>query len=363
MELIYEFLAQAVHADASDVHLKVGQPPIYRLEGDLTKADAPPISLEDLTNFVNDILSPQLKDIYLRNNEVDFAWNFAGAARFRVNLFSSGNEPTLALRYVKNRIQTFQDLNLPRILSDIAMFPRGIVLIGGTTGSGKSTTLASMIEHINSSEFRRIITIEDPIEYIFQDERSIISQREVGFDTASFKLGFKNALRQDPDIIMVGEIRDPDSVSTAMSAAETGHLILGTVHVDTAAQAVTRILDMFPAEERVQWRLALANTLRAVICQRLVPDVYGKSRPAVEIMINTPIVKKLIMDENLERLNTAIETGGEDGMMTFNQALFKMTKDNHITQETALLYASNPEALKMNFKGIFLDSSKRIVGR
>lgn len=363
MDLIYDFLAQAVHADASDVHLKVGQPPIYRLEGDLMKADAPPLSLEDLTAFVNDILSPQLRDIYLRNNEVDFAWNFAGSARFRVNLFSSGNEPTLAMRYVKNRIRTFADLHLPAILGEIAMYPRGIVLVGGTTGSGKSTTLASMLEHVNSNTFARIITIEDPIEYIFQDDLSIISQREVGFDTASFKLGFKNALRQDPDIIMVGEIRDPDSVGTAMSAAETGHLILSTVHVDSAAQVVSRILDMFPAEERMQWRLALANTLKAVICQRLVPDAYGKSRPAIEIMINTPIVKKLIIEENIERLNTAIETGGEDGMVTFNQSLYKLAQDKIITEETALMHASNPEALKMNFKGIFLDTSKRIIGR
>ena len=362
MDLIYEFLAQAVHADASDVHLKVGQPPIYRLEGDLTKADAPPISLEDLTNFVNDILSPQLKDIYLRNNEVDFAWNFAGAARFRVNLFSSGNEPTLALRYVKNRIQTFDDLNLPKILGDIALSQRGIVLIGGTTGSGKSTTLAAMIEFINNLEFRRIIPIEDPIEYIFQDNRSIISQREVGFDTGSFKLGFKNALRQDPDIIMVGEMRDSVSFTSAMSAADTGHLVLSTLHTTNAAQSISRILDFFKADEREQIRRQLAGTMQAVICQRMVSTLAGGMTPALEIMINTPTVRKLIEENRLDKLPAAIETGTEDGMINFNQALFNLVKQGKVSEPEALNKASNPQALEMNFKGIFLDEGRRILG-
>jgi twitching motility protein PilT len=363
MNLIKEFLAQAVEAQASDVHLKPGQPPIYRLQGQLAKADAPAVTVEDIQELVEEILSEEHKVEFHKRHEIDFAWNFRENARFRVNLFRSGGEPTLALRYVKNRIPSFEELNLPEILKQIALSERGIVLMGGTTGSGKSTTLAAMIQWINTHDFRRIITIENPIEYVFRDENSIISQREVGLDTVGFHTGLKNALRQDPDVVMIGEIRDRDSVATAMGAAETGHMIFSTIHIDTAAQAVNRILDLFPAEERTMMRMVLASTIKAVICQRLVPDVRGRVRPALEIMISTPIVRKLITEENNESLSTAIETGGEDGMCNFNQSLYAMYKAGHVDQETALMYASNPETLKMNFKGIFLDNSKRIVGR
>jgi twitching motility protein PilT len=361
--LIKDFLAQAVEAQASDVHLKVGQPPIYRLDSRLAKADAATLTAEDLNELVQEILNPELRREFLEKKEVDFAWNFRENARFRVNLFCSGGEPTLALRYVKNRVPTFEELNLPDIMRQIALSERGIVLVGGTTGSGKSTSLAAMLNWINHHDFRRIITIENPIEYVFRDELSIISQREVGFDTLSFHSGLRTALRQDPDVIMIGEIRDRDSVATAMGSAETGHLIFSTLHVDNAAQSITRILDLFPAEERATMRLVLASTIRAVICQRLVPDVHGKVRPALEIMLNTPIVRKLITEENVEALSTAIETGGEDGMVSFNQSLYNLFKAGLVDQETALMYASNPETLRMNFKGIFLDNSRRIIGR
>jgi len=362
MELLKEFLHQIVDAEASDVHIKPGQPPVYRLDGHLAKAECEPLSAGDVNAFIAEILTPELMKEYLEKREIDFAWNFQENARFRVNLFCSGNQPTLALRFVKNHIPTFDQLNLPEVLKKIARFPRGIILMGGSTGSGKSTTLAAIVDHINSNDFRRVITIENPIEYLFTDKQCIISQREVGLDTPNFNSGFKNALRQDPDIVMIGEIRDRDSVATAMAAAETGHLILSTVHVENAAQAVSRILDMFGAEERTQIRMVLSATLKAVVCQRLVPDVNGRVRPAVEVMINTPIVKKLIADENIDSLHTAIETGKEDGMQNFNQSLFAMAQAGHITEETALRFASNPEALRMNFRGIFLDNSKRIVG-
>lgn len=362
MDILFEFFLQAVEANASDIHLKVGQSPIYRLEGQLYKAEAPPVTSDQLMELINEILSPALKEQFDRDQEADFAWSLNENIRFRANLFASNGDPTLALRYVKSAIHTFETLNLPPQLGELAMRRQGIILLGGTTGSGKSTTLAAMIQYINDREFRRMITIEDPIEYLFTDKMSVISQREVGFDTNSFGTGLRAAMRQDPDVIMVGEIRDRDSVETAIAAAETGHLIFSTIHTDNSAQSILRIMDMFPADERGAVRQALANTLAGVICQRLIPDMSGKARPAAEIMINTPIVRKLIAEENVEKLAVAIEAGGEDGMQSFNQALYGMVEAGHINEEIALRNATNPEALRMNLRGIFLDTSSRIVG-
>ncbi|MFT5125486.1 MAG: pilus retraction protein PilT [Kiritimatiellia bacterium] len=362
LELLRDFFLQAIEAEASDIHLKPDQPPVYRLEGELYKAESDPIKEHDLWTLINEILPPKLKQQFDDEQQVDFAWNFRDDMRFRVNLFSSGGQPTMALRYVKAAIHTFEDLHLPTILGKIASNRRGIVLVGGTTGSGKSTTLAAMIQSINAREFRRIITIEDPIEYIFDDRMSMISQREVGFDTPDFKTGLKNALRQDPDVIMIGELRDRDSVETAMAAAETGHLIFSTVHTDNSATSVTRIMDMFPQNERDQVRHALATTLKAMISQRLVPDLDGRIRPAMEIMLDAPLIKKLIRDGQSERLSAAIESGNEDGMISFNQYLYKMVQNTEISEETALAHASNVESMKMNLKGIFLETGSRIVG-
>lgn len=362
LELLQEFFAQAIEAEASDIHLKPGQPPVYRLDGQLNKADSDSIKTEDMWMLINEILPPVLKEQFEKSQQVDFAWDFRPNMRFRVNLFASKGDPTMAMRYVKSVIHNFDDLHLPSQLADIIRSRRGVIIVGGTTGSGKSTTLAAMLQYLNENEFRRIITIEDPIEYIFQDNRCMISQREVGFDTEDFMVGLKNALRQDPDVIMIGEMRDRDSVETAMAAAETGHLILSTVHTDTAATSISRILDMFPPDERGQIRTALSQTLRSVICQRLVPDIEGKVRPAVEILTDSPIVKKIIRAEEVEKLPIAIESGGEDGMQNFNQSLFEMYSAGAITEATALQYATNVESMKMNLKGIFLDTSHRIVG-
>ncbi len=362
LEMLLEFFQQAIEAEASDIHLKPDQPPVYRLEGGLYKAECDPIQEADLWSLIDKITPPKLRERFGNDQQVDFAWNFQDAMRFRVNLFSSGGQPTLAFRYVKAAVQTFEDLNLPSILETIAANRRGIILLGGTTGSGKSTTLAAMIQSINSKEFRRIITIEDPIEYIFDDRKSMISQREVGFDTPDFKTGLKNALRQDPDVVMIGEMRDRDSVETAMAAAETGHLIFSTVHTDDAATSVTRIMDMFPQDERSQVRSAMATTLKAMICQRLVPDLDGQQRPAMEIMLDAPIIKKLIRDGQVDRLSAAIKSGNEDGMMSFNQYLYEMVQRTEISEETALAYATNVEEMKMILKGIFLEKGSRIVG-
>jgi twitching motility protein PilT len=250
---------------------------------------------------------------------------------------------------------------LPQV-KKMAEAPRGIVLVAGSTGSGKSTTLAAMIEHINANSKKHIVTLEDPIEFVFEDNQSVVEQREVGLDTLSFHHALKHVLRQDPDIIMIGEMRDSTSFTAAMSAADTGHLVLSTLHTTNAALSITRILDFFRAEEREQIRRQLAGCFQGVCCQRMVTSVSGGLTPALEIMINTPTVKKLIEDNRLDKLSAAIETGTEDGMLSFNQSLFQLVKDGKISQKEALSKASNPQALEMNFKGIFLDESRRILG-
>jgi pilus retraction protein PilT len=267
----------------------------------------------------------------------------------------------IAMRHVKTEVPTVEYLRLPPQLKDLARAERGIVLLCGTTGSGKSTTLAAIIGEINRTQRRRIITTEDPIEYMFIDDQSVITQREVGLDTLSFENALKHLLRQDPDVILIGEMRDALSIRTALLAAETGHLVMSTLHSGSADLAVPRMLDVFPAEEQNHIRLGLANNLHAAICQRLVPDVRGGVIPAVEIMINTPTVRKLIEKNQLGVLSAAIETGREDGMQTFNQSIYDHIKNGLISEEEGMLAATNPQALRMNLQGIFLDEGRRIL--
>jgi twitching motility protein PilT len=265
------------------------------------------------------------------------------------------------MRYVKTIVPSFEELGLLQQIRKIAESPRGIVLVAGSTGCGKSTTLAAMIEHINANFKKHLITLEDPIEYVFEDNQCVIEQREVGLDTSSFHHALKHVLRQDPDIIMIGEMRDAVSFTAAMSAADTGHLVLSTVHTTNAAQSVNRILDFFKAEEREQVRRQLSGTLQAVVCQRMVTTVTGGMTPALEIMINTPTVRKLMEENRLDKLPVAIETGLDDGMLNFNQSLFNLVKEGKVSEKEALAKASNPQALEMNFKGIFLDEGRRIL--
>jgi twitching motility protein PilT len=265
------------------------------------------------------------------------------------------------MRHVRSSVPSFAQLGLPETIKTIAEEHRGIILVAGSTGSGKSTTLAAMLEHVNNNFKKHIVTLEDPIEFVFEDNQSVIEQREVGLDTQSFRHALKHVLRQDPDIIMLGEMRDDTSVLAAMSAADTGHLVISTLHTTTAAQSVTRIMDFFKADEREQVRRQLASTLRAVVCQRMVPSLDGKMVPSTEIMINSPMVRKLIEENRLDKLSAAIETGGDDGMMSFNQCLFNLVKSGKISEKEALSKASNPQALEMNFKGIFLNEGGRIL--
>ncbi len=361
MSLLREFLTYAIKHESSDVHLKTNRPPAFRVHGVLRSVGSRVCSLDEMNAIVKDLIPDYAMEKYNRDHEVDLSHFEPEVGRFRVNVFFSAGVPTIAMRHVKTEILSFQELNLPPSLHDLALAPNGIVLVCGTTGSGKSTTLAALLQHINKTLNRRIITIEDPIEYIFKDEQSIISQREVGLDTPTFGSALKNVLRQDPDVILIGEMRDRESFAAALAAAETGHLFFSTLHTGNAAQSVLRILDFFPVLEREQLRMSLAANLRAVVCQRLIPAIQGGVVPAVEIMMNTPTVQKLIEKNDLEILPGAIETGTEDGMLTFDQCIYHQIRNGVITEEDGLMRCDNPEALKMNLKGIFLNESRRIL--
>ncbi len=362
METFRRILTAAVQGGSSDIHLKVGAPIIFRINRKLVAVEGPIPTEEWMGTVLDNIIPKHVRAIYEKDHECDFSYFLPEVGRFRTNCFHQRGSPCLAMRFVKTQVPTFEELGLLPTLRQIAETPRGIVLLAGTTGSGKSTTLAAMIEHINANARKHIITLEDPIEYVFEDNQSVIEQREVGLDTGTFAQGLKNVLRQDPDVIMIGEMRDSTSFNAAMSAADTGHLILSTLHTTNSAQSVGRILDFFKADERDQVRRQLAGTLQAVICQRMVPVIAGGMTPAQEILINSATVRKLIEENRLEKLSAAIETGSEEGMISFNQSLFKLVQDGKITQKEALLKATNAQALEMNFQGIFLTEGKRILG-
>ena len=361
MSMLTEVLRQAIAAGASDIHIKRDQPPLFRVEKKLAPGPFEPIAVEQIRAIVSEILPFHLRRDYDVRHEVDFSYKEDGVGRFRVSLYDGEGCPVMALRYVKDKIPALEDLNLPPVLETLVTQRTGIVILSGTTGCGKSTTLAALIEQINLRLRRRIVTIEDPIEYAFTDKLSAITQREVGLDTESFAAALRHVLRQDPDVVLIGEMRDMDSVRTGITAAETGHLIFSTLHSGTAAAAVPRLLDMFPVEEQEQVRMALASNLSAIVCQRLVPTIGGGVIPAAEVMFNTPTVKKLIMKNQLNLLGAAIETGGEHGMQNFNQALFQLIKGGVVSEADGMRFATNPDSLQMNLRGIFLDEGRKIL--
>jgi twitching motility protein PilT len=354
-------LKTAVDGGASDVHLKVGTPVIFRIHRQLIAIECPLPTLDWMNAIVKNVTPTHLKQKLEEQREIDFSYYVPSIGRFRTNLFQQRGQWCLAMRYVKTIVPSFEELGLLEQIKRIAESPRGIVLVAGSTGCGKSTTLAAMIEHINANFKKHLVTLEDPIEYVFEDNQCVVEQREVGLDTLSFHHALKHVLRQDPDIIMIGEMRDSISFTAAMSAADTGHLVLSTLHTTNAAQSVSRILDFFKADEREQIRRQLAGTLQAVVCQRMVNTISQSMTPAIEILINTPTVHKLIEENRLDKLPAAIETGVDDGMINFNQALFQLVKDGKVSEKEALSKATNPQALEMNFKGIFLDEGRRIL--
>ncbi len=361
MELFHRILKTAVEGGASDVHLKIGTQVIFRINRELVAIDSPFPTTDWMNKIVEAITPEHMKKRLIEEREIDFSYFVPNIGRFRTNLFQQRSQWCLAMRFVKTLVPSFEELGLLEQIKKVAESPRGVVLLAGSTGCGKSTTLAAMVEHINNNFKKHIITLEDPVEYAFEDNLSVIEQREIGLDTLSYHHALRNVLRQDPDVIMIGEMRDDISFAASMSAADTGHLVLSTLHTTNASQSITRILDFFKAEEREQIRRQLAGALRGVICQRMVTTVDGKLTPALEILLNTPLVRKLLEENRLDKLSAAIETGNDDGMLTFNQSLFNLVKAGRVTEKEALAKASNPQALEMNFKGIFLDEGRRII--
>ena len=353
---IDDILRAAVENKASDVHLKVGAFPHLRVDGALQHLpDFPRLSAEELLTMAFSMMSSRHKERFKETSEADFAYSVPALARFRVNVFQQRGSVGMVLRVVPAVVRTVDDLHLPPILGKICEERRGLVLVTGTTGSGKSTTLAAMVDRINSSRADHVITIEDPIEFLHRDKTGIINQREVDVDTASFGAALRAALRQDPDVILVGEMRDLETIQTALLAAETGHLVMSTLHTLDATETIQRIITAFPQEEQKQVRLQLAAVLRAVVSQRLVPRVDGGGRvPAVEVLVTTAYIRDCIVNpEKTSMVRDAIAAGGSQyGMQTFDQSLYDSWSEGLITLETALHNASNPDDFKLRTQGI-----------
>jgi twitching motility protein PilT len=344
-------LRYVVEREGSDLHVKVPAPPMARIDGQLAPIEGTePLTPEDTEAALKYVLTdPRLLEEFAAVGEADFSYAIPGLSRFRVNAFRQRGSVSIALRIIPFQVRTVEDLGLPEVISTLASEPRGIVLLTGTTGSGKSTTLAAMIEHINSQWARHIVTLEDPIEYLHRDKLSIINQREVGQDTESFARAMRRVLRQDPDVILVGEMRDEETVRTALSAAETGHLVLSTLHTLDATETVNRIIDFFPPHLQQQARVMLASTLRGVVGQRLVQRAGGQGRVAIcEVLVVTGRVQDLILNPTeTGRISEVIAEGSYYGMQTFDQALLEHVMAGNVTEETAMEAATSPHDFKL----------------
>jgi len=353
---INELLKIAYSLNASDLHIKVGSQPIIRVYGELTPLTSEiRVSQEDAMNIAFSIMTPQQSEIFKEKKDIDLAYSIPGLGRFRCNIFVQRGTIGIVFRVIQTKIPTIDELHLPDILKKISMEQRGLILVTGTTGSGKSTTLAAMIDLINTNRTEHIMTIEDPIEYLHRDKKSIVNQREIGSDAESFSKALRQSLRQDPDVVLVGEMRDFETIQTALIAAETGHLVLSTLHTIDAAETINRIIAVFPPYQHKQVRMQLASVLKSIISMRLMPRADGKGRvPAVEVLMATETVKDCILDPDKTRAITdVIEQGAiHYGMQSFDQSLFGLLKSGLITYEEALRSATNPDDFALKVKGI-----------
>ena len=351
-----EILKVALKGGASDIHLKAGLPPMFRLDGALVPLkNGERLNAEDVQTMSSQILNTVQRQRFEETREVDLAYGIPGLGRFRVNCFQQRGTIGIVFRVIPFGVKTLEQLFLPKVISSIAMEHRGLVLVTGTTGSGKSTTLAAMIEHINANRTCHIMTIEDPIEFLIRDRRSIVNQREIGVDTLSFSSALRAALRQDPDVVLVGEMRDFETIETGITAAETGHLVMSTLHTMDATETINRIISVFPPYQQKQVRLQLSTILKAVISQRLVPRADGKGRvPAMEVLISTARIRECIADKDrTKELPDAIAKGFTTyGMQTFDQSLMSLVKRELISYEEALNHVSNPDDFALRFRGI-----------
>ncbi len=353
---IDELLKAAMEKGSSDLHLKVGVAPMARVHGSLMPLEKfPKLTQEEAISLAFSVMNPQQKEKFKERCEIDFGYGAAGLGRFRVNVFQQRGTIGMVFRVIPTKILSVNDLLLPPVIEKLASEHRGLLLVTGTTGSGKSTTLAAMVDYINQNQMVNIMTIEDPIEFLHRDKKGIVSQREIGHDTESFSVALRSALRQDPDVILVGEMRDFETISTALTAAETGHLVMSTLHTLDAVETINRIISVFPPYQQKQVRLQLASVLRGIISQRLVPKADGRGRvPAVEVLVATQTIREAIIDpEKTRRVHDVLAVGGTQyGMQTFDQSLYNLYKQQLISYEEALKWTSNPEDFALKVKGI-----------
>ena len=329
---ITELLAFSVQNKASDLHLSAGMPPMIRVHGDVRRINLPAMEHKQVHAMLYEVMNDGLRKVYEEHLEVDFSFEIPGLARFRVNAFNQDRGAAAVLRTIPSTILSLEALNAPKIFGDLALKPRGLVLVTGPTGSGKSTTLAAMVNHVNENEYAHILTVEDPIEFVHESKKGLINQREVGTHTHSFAAALRSALREDPDVILVGELRDLDTIRLALSAAETGHLVLGTLHTVSAAKTIDRIVDVFPGDEKEMVRAMLSESLQAVISQTLIKTKDGNGRvPAHEIMLGTPAIRNLIREAKVAQMYSAIQTGSSVGMQTLDANLMELVRRNQIS--------------------------------
>jgi twitching motility protein PilT len=342
---IAELLAFAVKNKASDLHLSAGLPPMIRVHGDVRRINLPAMEHKDVHSMVYDIMNDGQRKEYEENLECDFSFAIPGLARFRVNAFVQNRGAGAVLRTIPSKIMSLEDLNCPKIFEEISMHPRGLVLVTGPTGSGKSTTLAGMVNHVNENVYGHLLTVEDPVEFVHESKRCLINQREVGPHTLSFNNALRSALREDPDVILVGELRDLETIRLALTAAETGHLVFGTLHTSSAAKTIDRVIDVFPAAEKEMVRAMLSESLKAVISQSLLKTKDGNGRVAAhEIMIGTPAIRNLIREAKIAQMQSAIQTGANVGMQTLDQCLTDLVRRNVISSSEARNAAANKDA-------------------
>jgi twitching motility protein PilT len=340
------YLEEVIRRDASDVHIQVGLPPMLRVDGALAPIRGEKVlTAEDIDDIVFSLLDDEQKEIYLKDKEIDFSFAYGDLGRFRVNSFHEKGNPAAAFRLIPNKIRTVEDLGLPPIMNKLTEYPRGLVLVTGPTGSGKSTTLAAMLDKVNRERAVHIITIEDPIEYQHHHKKSIVVQREVHFDTKSFSSALRSSLREDPDVVLIGEMRDLETISTAITVAETGHLVFATLHTNSAAQSIDRMVDVFPPHQQQQIRIQLASVLQGIVAQRLVPMIGGGRSAVAEILVVTPAVRNIIREGKTHQLDAVIQTGAEYGMQSMDATLAHYIHEGKISYEEAKSYAVNLEEL------------------